>query len=220
MMRWSPPTSASNDQLLGKEKVRSVPGLSSLARTKLILATADRETATWCSDFIGHRQVRDMEEGYSYGYNNARDAVSLTPRRQVEPLLMPDQFMNLPRLSAYLKFPDGFPAAPVTLIPRPRERIAEGFIPRDAPATCWHGQARPNWKRAGINSWLMPNGLPSRWQAGRCRTSLSWRSRRSDLKLSVFRPRSPETVHAAQSVSTVIDRRGVEQNELHLEEAD
>lgn len=112
--------------------------LSSLARTKLILATADRETATWCSDFIGHRQVRDMEEGYSYGYNNARDAVSLTPRRQVEPLLMPDQFMNLPRLSAYLKFPDGFPAAPVTLIPRPRDRIAEGFIPREAPANNIH----------------------------------------------------------------------------------
>lgn len=120
--------------------------LSSLARTKLILATADRETATWCSDFIGHRQVRDMEEGYSYGYNNARDAVSLTPRRQVEPLLMPDQFMNLPRLSAYLKFPDGFPAAPVTLIPRPRERIAEGFIPREAPANTVrheHGSAAP-----------------------------------------------------------------------------
>ncbi|KEO89743.1 conjugal transfer protein TraD [Erythrobacter longus] len=109
--------------------------LSSLARTKLILATADRETATWCSDFIGHRQVRDMEEGFSYGYNNARDAVSLTPRRQVEPLLLPDQFMNLPRLSAYIKFPDGFPAAPVSLIPRSRDRIAEGFIPREKPAS-------------------------------------------------------------------------------------
>lgn len=104
--------------------------LSSLARSKLILATADRETATWCSDFIGHRQVRDMEEGYSYGYNNARDAVSLTPRRQIEPLLLPDQFMNLPRLSGYLKFPDGFPAAPVTLIPGHSPRIAEGFIAR------------------------------------------------------------------------------------------
>lgn len=102
--------------------------LSSLARSKLILATADRETATWCSDFIGHRQVRDMEEGYSYGYNNARDAVSLTPRRQIEPLLLPDQFMNLPRLSGYLKFPDGFPAAPVTLVPRRLPRLAEGFI--------------------------------------------------------------------------------------------
>lgn len=104
--------------------------LSSLARTKLILGTADRETATWCSDFIGHRQVRDMEEGYTYGYNNARDAVSLTPRKNIEPLLLPDQLMNLPRLSGYLKFPDGFPAAPVKLVPVTRDRRAKSFIRR------------------------------------------------------------------------------------------
>jgi len=104
--------------------------LASLARTKLILGTADRETATWCSDFIGHRQVRDMEEGYTYGYNNARDAVSLTPRKHIEPLLLPDQLMNLPRLSGYIKFPDGFPAAPVKLMPVDRPKRAETFIAR------------------------------------------------------------------------------------------
>ncbi|AIT79240.1 type IV secretion system DNA-binding domain-containing protein [Novosphingobium pentaromativorans] len=104
--------------------------LASLARTKLILGTADRETATWCSDFIGHRQVRDMEEGYTYGYNNARDAVSLTPRKHIEPLLLPDQLMNLPRLSGFIKFPDGFPAAPVRLKPIDRERIAHVFVGR------------------------------------------------------------------------------------------
>ena len=103
--------------------------LSSLARTKLILATADRETATWCSDIIGHREVREMEEGYSYGYNNARDAVSLTPRRQVVPLLLPDEFMGLPSLEGFIKFPDGFPAAPVSLQPRDWPRRVEGFIP-------------------------------------------------------------------------------------------
>jgi type IV conjugative transfer system coupling protein TraD len=107
--------------------------LSSLARTKLILATADRDTATWCSDIIGHREVREMEEGYSYGYNNARDAVSLTPRRQVVPLLLPDEFMELPSLSGFIKFPDGFPAAPVTLVPRKWPRVAEGFIARELP---------------------------------------------------------------------------------------
>jgi len=126
--------------------------LSSLARSKLILATADRETATWCSDFIGHRQVRDMEEGYSYGYNNARDAVSLTPRRQIEPLLLPDQFMNLPRLSGYLKFPDGFPAAPVTLVPRRWPRMAEGFIAR-AP------ELRPEKQAPGEDDMLSASSL-------------------------------------------------------------
>jgi len=104
--------------------------LSSLARTKLILGTADRETATWCSDFIGHTQVRDMEEGYTYGYNNARDAVSLTSRKHIEPLLLPDQLMNLARLSGYIKFPDGFPAAQVKLTPVTRGRRAEPFIRR------------------------------------------------------------------------------------------
>jgi type IV conjugative transfer system coupling protein TraD len=104
--------------------------LAALARTKLILATADRESATWCSDFIGHRQYRQMEEGFSYGYNNARDAVSLTPRRQIEPLLLPDQLMNLPSLEGYLKFPDGFPAAPVRLRPRTFPALAEPFLPR------------------------------------------------------------------------------------------
>lgn len=104
--------------------------LAALARTKLVLATADRESATWCSDFIGHRQYREMEEGYSYGYNNARDAVSLTPRRQIEPLLLPDQLMNLPRLQGYLKFPDGFPAAPVRLSYVDYPQLAEPFIAR------------------------------------------------------------------------------------------
>jgi type IV conjugative transfer system coupling protein TraD len=106
--------------------------LSSLARTKLILGTADRETATWCSDFIGHTQVRDMEEGYTYGFNNARDAVSLTSRKHIEPLLLPDQLMNLPRLKGYLKFPDGFAAAQVRLTPVDRPRRGEGFIRRAA----------------------------------------------------------------------------------------
>ena len=82
-----------------------------------------------------------MEEGYSYGYNNARDAVSLTPRRQVVPLLLPDEFMELPSLSGFIKFPDGFPAAPVTLIPRDWPRVAEGFIARELPprARAEHG---------------------------------------------------------------------------------
>jgi type IV conjugative transfer system coupling protein TraD len=107
--------------------------LSSLARTKLFLATADRESATWCSDFIGHRQYREMEEGYSYGYNNARDAVSLTPRRQIEPLLLPDQLMNLQRLRGYLKFPDGFPAAPIRLAYVEFPRRADPFVARPRP---------------------------------------------------------------------------------------
>lgn len=106
--------------------------LSSLARTKLILGTADRDSAIWCSDFIGHTEVCDMEEGYTYGHNNTRDAVSLTMRRHIEPLVMPDTLMNQRRLCGYIKFPDGFPAAPIILRPTSRPKRAEPFIRRAA----------------------------------------------------------------------------------------
>src|SRR3546814_11579861 len=52
------------------------------------------------------------------------------PRLPYTTLLLTVQCMNLPRLSGYLKFPDGFPAAPVTLVPRRWPRMAEGFIAR------------------------------------------------------------------------------------------
>ena len=107
--------------------------LSSLAKTKLMLGTADRETATWCSDTVGHREVREVEENQSYGHNSARDAVSLTARREIAPLLLPDEFMGLKSLEGYIKFPEGLPTAPITLEPQDWPRVAEGFIPRDIP---------------------------------------------------------------------------------------
>jgi len=107
--------------------------LSSLAKTKLMLGTADRETATWCSDTVGHREVREVEENQSYGHNSARDAVSLTARREIAPLLLPDEFMGLKSLEGYIKFPEGLPTAPITLEPQDWPRVAEGFIPRETP---------------------------------------------------------------------------------------
>ncbi|MDO6414359.1 type IV secretion system DNA-binding domain-containing protein [Sphingomonas sp. BIUV-7] len=104
--------------------------LASLARTKLLLATDDRPTAVFESDSIGHRQFREMEEGYSYGYDNLRDAVTLTPRRNLEPLVLPDDIMNLENLHGYLKFPSGFPAAAVRLQYIDYPHIAEGFVLR------------------------------------------------------------------------------------------
>jgi hypothetical protein len=46
--------------------------LASLARTKLILATADKNTAEVCSNFIGFREVRETDEAYSIGEPVAR----------------------------------------------------------------------------------------------------------------------------------------------------
>jgi len=101
--------------------------LASLARTKLVLATSDIETARRCSDFIGSREVRQMDEAYSYGYARSRDASTITPRKEVQHLVMPDDIKELPSLHGYIKFPEGFPAAKVRLAWRDYPRVADGF---------------------------------------------------------------------------------------------
>ena len=107
--------------------------LTSLARTKLILATADRKTAEQCAEFIGHREVRQMDEAYAYGSNSLRDASTLTPKKEIAPLVIPDDITNLPALHGFIKFPDGFPAARIILKWRDYPEVARGFEPRQDP---------------------------------------------------------------------------------------
>ncbi|MBK8631796.1 MAG: type IV secretion system DNA-binding domain-containing protein [Sphingomonadales bacterium] len=104
--------------------------LASLARTKLILATADRDTAQHCADYIGHREVRMMDEAYSYGYSNIRDAATITPRQQIEPLVIPDDIMKLPSLRGFLVFPEGFDAARIQLEYKDYPSVADAYQPR------------------------------------------------------------------------------------------
>lgn len=101
--------------------------LTSLAGTKLILKTADMPTAKVCADFIGNREVRRMDEAYSYGANSTRDAATLTPRKEVEPLVIPDDIKELPSMHGFVKFPDGFPAGRIKLIWRDYPAVAEPF---------------------------------------------------------------------------------------------
>ncbi len=114
-------------QVYGEENARN---LSSLARTKLILAAADLDTAEQCARYIGNREIRQMDEGYSYGYSNTRDASTLTPRKQVEPLVLPDDITNLPAMHGFVKFPEGFPAARIRLDWVNYPKRAEGFVKR------------------------------------------------------------------------------------------
>jgi type IV conjugative transfer system coupling protein TraD len=114
-------------EVYGEQGARN---LASLARSKLILATADLDTAEQCARYIGNREVRQMDEAYSYGYNNTRDASTLTPRKQVEPLVIADDITNLASMHGFVKFPDGFPAARILLEWKDYPQVAQGFIPR------------------------------------------------------------------------------------------
>lgn len=104
--------------------------LASLARTKIILATPDYASAQWCSQQIGQSEWQQMEQGLSYGYANVRDAVTLTNKRQTEPLVMPDQIMKMRDLEGWLVFPQDLPAGSIRLRFKARRNCAAPFIPR------------------------------------------------------------------------------------------
>ena len=116
------------DKLVETYGEQGAVALTGLARTKLILATADYRSAERCAEFIGNREVRQMDEAYSYGYNNTRDASTLTPRKMIEPLVIPDDITNLPSMHGFIKFPDGFPAARIKLEWKDYPEVATGFV--------------------------------------------------------------------------------------------
>ncbi len=103
----------------------------SLARTKLILATSDPATAEEAAKLIGMREVRKVDETTSFGYNNARDASTLTADRRVEPLILASDLTDERALSGYLKFAEGFPAARITLTLRDYPIVAKDVIRRE-----------------------------------------------------------------------------------------
>ncbi|MFD1960505.1 type IV secretion system DNA-binding domain-containing protein [Novosphingobium panipatense] len=136
-------------EVYGEQGARN---LASLARSKLILATADLDTAEQCARYIGNREVRQMDEAYSYGYNNTRDASTLTPRKQVEPLVIADDITNLPSMHGFVKFPDGFPAARILLEWKDYPQVSQGFVQRPdiGPVRSKRGEKRS--RRTGRGS--------------------------------------------------------------------
>ena len=71
-----------------------------------------------------------MDEAYSYGYSNIRDAATITPRSEVQPLVLPDDIMKLPSLRGFLVFPEGFDAARIKLTYKDYPKVAEGYVLR------------------------------------------------------------------------------------------
>ena len=104
--------------------------IASLAKTKLLMNTRDRASQEWESGQVGDGEWSEMEENWSYGANNVRDAATLQRKVKLEPLVIPSEFAELPDLTGYLKYPQGLPAALVRLKYVKFAKPNQGFIER------------------------------------------------------------------------------------------
>ena len=114
-------------EIYGNDGAMAINGL---CRNKLILPAADFHEAEWYANDIGRREIRRMEEGVSFGASEIRDGVNLSARDKHELIVLPEELMNLPNLTGFLKMAEGFPAARVTQTYIQPNTIADAFIPR------------------------------------------------------------------------------------------
>ena len=114
-------------QTYGEDLAETV---ASLAKTKLLMSTRDKGTQDWSSAQVGEGEWSDMEENFSYGVSNVRDAATLQRKVKLEPLVLPSEFAELRDLTGYLKFPQGLPAALVRVTYVKYRRLAPGFVER------------------------------------------------------------------------------------------
>ncbi len=108
--------------------------ISGLCGTRVVLAAPDRDTAQWSADSLGRSEVEEIAEGFSYGASTIRDGVSLTPRRELRPLALASEIMQLESLHGWLRFPGPLPVARIRLNYVARPKAAERFVSRPPAA--------------------------------------------------------------------------------------
>ena len=131
--------------------------LSGLARTRVVLSTPDKATASWCSEALGNAEKTELQETLSYGAHDMRDGVSLAERNELRPIVLPTEIMSLPDLEGYLRLPQNFPVTRFSIKPDKSEKIAKPFVetperevkppPRFAPPPPSRPKSKPKPKK-------------------------------------------------------------------------
>lgn len=98
-------------------------------KTKLLLQTGEPETAKWCSDSIGSREVIYPNESESAGSRDTSDRINVADLRKNEAVVMDSTIMQLKPLRGYI-IVAGYGVAEVSFPFVKGEEKEPGFIPR------------------------------------------------------------------------------------------
>jgi type IV conjugative transfer system coupling protein TraD len=95
-------------EIYGKDGAESISGL---CRSRLTFATPDKDTANWCSENLGKKEIIASKENISFGANEIRDGVNIAQDKTQENIVIPSEIMNLKDLQFYIKLSNGFPVS-------------------------------------------------------------------------------------------------------------
>lgn len=79
--------------------------------TKVVFAEQDPKIAEDLSKMFGNREVKEYQEGISYGAHEMRDGVNVSGQVKTHPVVSPTDIQSLRKLTAYIKYPGNFPVS-------------------------------------------------------------------------------------------------------------
>ena len=83
--------------------------------TKVVFAEQDPKIAEEISKVFGSKEVKEFQEGISYGAHEMRDGVSVSGHVKNSPVISPTDIQNLKKFHAYLRLPGSFPISEITV---------------------------------------------------------------------------------------------------------
>lgn len=100
------------EALYGQSTAKTIIGN---CMTKIIFAEQDPQIAEMLSRSIGEREIKEYQEGLSYGAHETRDGVSLSLQVKKQPLVSASDIQSLEKNQAYIKLPGNIPVAKIKL---------------------------------------------------------------------------------------------------------
>ena len=100
------------ESIYGRESTRTILGNCA---TKIIFSDHDPEIAEKISRCFGSREIKEYQQGISYGANEVRDGVNLTSQTKSISLVSATDIQSLEPNEAFVKLPGNVPIAKIKL---------------------------------------------------------------------------------------------------------
>lgn len=100
------------ESIYGRDVTKTIIGNT---LTKIIFAEQDPEIAERISKSFGDCEIKEFQEGISYGAHEMRDGVNLSCHTKHSPIVSASKILALQKNTAYIKLPGSYPIAKVKL---------------------------------------------------------------------------------------------------------
>jgi type IV conjugative transfer system coupling protein TraD len=186
-----------------------------LLNTRFYFRSPSSEMARLVSNELGHQEIEQSNENYSYGSNTMRDGISIGTHTQKRELVSEAEIMGLDNLLCYLRVPANLPCSLLRIAYKHRESLCAGFmqakptlelIPKKPAETNERNEKNQNNEKKVTN-----DNVPLAGKTSEDKTSSDTSEKASTVKLKEEneKPISSSTVPAIH----LLENKGIMTNE-------